>query len=88
MKWEAGHLLAAQPPAWAKGLGPVPADPERAQLWRDTAVEIQMFRERYKVPAAEETPIPAKFREQETGALLHERIVSLARGHAAAPSRG
>ena len=85
---ETGHLLAAQPPTWAKGLGPVPADPERAQRWRDTAAEIQMFRDRYKVPAAEETPIPAKFREQDTGKQLHERTVSLARGQNAAPARG
>lgn len=84
---EAGHVLAAAPPAWAKNLGPVPADPERAQRWRDTAAEIQMFREQYKVPAAEATPVPAKFREQETGAQLHERSVSLARGQHAAPAR-
>lgn len=84
---EAGHRLAAQPPAWAKGLGPVPADPERAQRWRDTAAEIQMFRERYKVPATDQTPIPAKFREHDTGKQLHERTVSLARGQHATPAR-
>lgn len=84
---EAGHLLAAQPPVWAKDLGPVPADPERAQRWREAAAEIQMFREQYKVPANEATPIPVKFREQETGAQLHERSVSLARGQHAAPAR-
>lgn len=77
---ETGHLLAAQPPAWAQRLGAVPANEERAQRWRDTAAEIALFRERYKVPAAEETPVPEKFREQEAGAKLHERAISLARG--------
>ncbi|MDQ4504443.1 MobF family relaxase [Sinomonas sp. ASV322] len=83
---ETGHLIAAEPPAWAAGLGPVPADPERAQRWRETAAEVAAFRDRYKIPAAETAPIPERFRDHPTGAELHTRTVSLARGTNSAPA--
>lgn len=76
---ERGHLIAAEEPAWSKNLGPVPADPERAQRWRDTAAEVEAFRARYNIPETETTPIPATFREQTIGKELHEQVVAVSR---------
>lgn len=55
---ERGHLLAAEPPAWAQKLGPVPERPDAAQQWRDTAAEIEIFRARHNIPETKATPVP------------------------------
>ncbi|WP_017200484.1 MobF family relaxase [Arthrobacter sp. M2012083] len=80
---ERGHLLAATPPEWAQKLGPVPASPDAAQQWRDTAASIEMFRARYNVPETEATPVPERFRNEEIGQQLHDQAVTVSkRSHA------
>ena len=80
---ERGHLLAATPPEWAQKLGPVPARPDAAQQWRDTAASIEMFRARYNVPETEATPVPERFRNEEIGQQLHDQAVTVSkRSHA------
>lgn len=76
---ERGHLLAAEPTQWAQALGPVPERTEVAQQWRDTAAEVEMFRARYQIPDTETTPIPERFREQEIGKELHEKVVTVSK---------
>ncbi len=80
---ERGHLLAATPPEWAQKLGPVPARPDAAQQWRDTAASIEMFRARYNVPETEDTPVPERFRNEEIGQQIHAQAVTVSkRSHA------
>lgn len=80
---ERGHLLAATPPEWAQKLGPVPARPDAAQEWRDTAASIEMCRARCKVPDMEATPVPERFRNEEIGQQLHAQAVTVSkRSHA------
>ncbi|WP_216659664.1 hypothetical protein [Paenarthrobacter sp. CM16] len=80
---ERGHLLAATPPEWAQELGPVPARPDAAQQWRDTAASIELFRARYNVPETEDTPVPERFRNDEIGQQLHAQAVTVSkRSHA------
>lgn len=79
---ETGHLVAAEQPEWAAGLGSVPADADRNERWRDVAAEVAAFRERYRIPDTETVPIPEAYRGHDIGAQLHSRVVSLARGSA------
>lgn len=74
---ERGHILAATAPEWAQGLGPVPARVDLNQRWRDTAAEIAAFREMYKIPDTELTPVPARYREHELGAALNAQAVAI-----------
>jgi hypothetical protein len=82
---ERGHLLAAEPPAWAQRLGPVPERPDAAQQWRDTAAGIELFRARYNVPETEATPVPERFRGEEVGRQLHEQAVTVSKRSRALP---
>lgn len=83
---ERGHLLAAEPPAWAQKLGPVPERPDAAQQWRDTAAHIELFRARYNIPETETTPVPERFRAEEgTGRQLHEQAVTVSKRSRALP---
>jgi conjugative relaxase-like TrwC/TraI family protein len=82
---ERGHLLAATPPEWAQKLGPVPARPDAAQQWRDTAASIEMFRARYNVPETEATPVPERFRNEEIGQQLHDQAVTVSKRSRALP---
>jgi hypothetical protein len=82
---ERGHLLAAEPPAWAQKLGPVPERPDAAQQWRDTAAGIELFRARYNVPETEATPVPERFREEDIGRQLHEQAVTVSKRSRALP---
>ncbi|MFM9432787.1 MobF family relaxase [Arthrobacter sp. MP_2.3] len=82
---ERGHLLAAEPPAWAQQLGPVPEKPEAAQQWRDTAAELEMFRARYNVPDTEAAPVPERFRSDDIGRALHDRAVTVSKRSRALP---
>ncbi|MDQ0104445.1 conjugative relaxase-like TrwC/TraI family protein [Paenarthrobacter nicotinovorans] len=82
---ERGHLLAATPPEWAQKLGPVPARPDAAQQWRDTAASIEMFRARYNVPETEATPVPERFRNEEIGQQLHDQAVTVSKRSQALP---
>lgn len=75
--YETGHQLALETPDWAQALGPVPAREDLNQAWRETAAEIHAFRIQYKVPETETTPVPERFREQELGADLHTRAVTM-----------
>lgn len=76
---ERGHLIAAEPPAWAQQLGPVPADPAAAQQWRDTAAELEIFRARYNVPDTEQVPVPEILRTNDIGQDLHDRAVTVSK---------
>jgi len=76
---ERGHLLAAEPPAWAQALGAISERAEAAQQWRDTAAEVEMFRARYQIPDTETVPIPERFRDQEIGRQLHKKVVTVSK---------
>jgi hypothetical protein len=84
---ERGHLLAAEPPEWALKLGPVPARPDAARQWRDTAAGIEIFRARYKVPETEAKPVPERFRDEETGWRLHQQAVTVSKCSRALPGQ-
>ncbi|PZE23258.1 hypothetical protein DEI82_14600 [Curtobacterium sp. MCBD17_019] len=51
----------------ARQLGDAPADVERRGEWTRLAAEVDTFRARYRVDAAETQAIPAAFREQKIG---------------------
>lgn len=82
---ERGHLLAATPPEWAQKLGPVPARPDAAQQWRDTAASIELFRARYNVPETETTPVPERFKNEEIGQQLHDQAATISKRSRALP---
>ncbi|MDP9890014.1 conjugative relaxase-like TrwC/TraI family protein [Arthrobacter oryzae] len=72
-----GSQLAAEPPAWAAALGPVPSDTAKQQQWRDLAVEVKTFRDTYRIPDAETTVIPDQYTQQGTGADLLSRVTAM-----------
>ncbi|WP_417221392.1 AAA family ATPase, partial [Arthrobacter sp.] len=72
-----GSELAAEPPAWADALGPVPSDPDKQQQWRDLAAEISVYRDTYKIPVTEPAAIPVEYREKDLGAELEARITAM-----------
>ncbi|MCO4251204.1 hypothetical protein [Pseudarthrobacter raffinosi] len=72
-----GSQLAAEPPAWAKALGPVPSDTQKQQQWRDLAVEVKSFRDTYRIPETETTVLPAEYTEKGTGAELAARVTAM-----------
>ena len=76
---ERGHLLAAEPPGWAQKLGPVPARPDAARQWRDTAATLEMFRARYNIPETEATPVPERFRNDDIGRQLYDQAVTVSK---------
>jgi conjugative relaxase-like TrwC/TraI family protein len=47
---ELGQRAAAQPPAWAAALGPVPADPLQREQWIRRAGHVAAYRERWHIP--------------------------------------
>lgn len=72
-----GAQLAAEPPAWADALGPVPSDPARQEQWRQLAVEISTYRDMYRIPASEPAPVPAEHQEKGLGAELTARVTAI-----------
>lgn len=72
-----GAQLAAQPPAWAAPLGPVPSETKHQEQWRQLAVEISTYRDSYQIPASETAPIPAHHQGKGIGAELVTRITAL-----------
>nr|AXV46671.1 conjugal transfer protein TraA, relaxase [Arthrobacter sp.] len=72
-----GSELAAEPPAWAQALGPVPSDTERQEQWRRLAAEVAVYRETYRIPVTEATAIPADHRDKDLGAELNARITAM-----------
>lgn len=69
-----GSELAAEPPPWAEALGPVPSDTDKQEQWRLLAAEVAVYREQYRIPAAEPTVIPTGHRDKPLGADLNARI--------------
>jgi hypothetical protein len=72
-----GAQLAAQPPAWAAALGPVPSDPARQEQWRQLAVEISTYRDTYQIPTSETLPVPETHQGKGIGAELSARITAM-----------
>jgi hypothetical protein len=72
-----GSQLAAEPPAWAAALGPVPSDTAKQQQWRDLAVEVKTFRDTYRIPESDTTVIPDQYTQQGTGAELRSRVTAM-----------
>ncbi|MGO4860116.1 AAA family ATPase [Arthrobacter sp. 2MCAF14] len=72
-----GAQLAAEPPAWAAALGPVPSGPQRQEQWRQLAVEISTYRDTYRVAAAETQPVPTAHQERGVGAELTARVTAM-----------
>jgi hypothetical protein len=72
-----GAQLAAEPPAWAAPLGPVPSETAHQQQWRQLAVEISTYRDSYRIPASETAPIPANRQGQGIGDQLVARITAM-----------
>ncbi|MFB0840482.1 MobF family relaxase [Arthrobacter sp. E44] len=72
-----GAQLAAEPPAWAGALGPVPSDPARQEQWRQLAVEISTYRAMYRIPANEPAPVPADHQGKGLGAELTARVTAM-----------
>lgn len=72
-----GAQLAAEPPAWARALGPVPSDPSRQEQWRQLAVEVSTYRDTYRIPTSEIRPVPETHQGKGVGAELSARIIAL-----------
>lgn len=72
-----GSQLAAEPPAWAQALGPVPSDTVKQQQWRDLAVEVETFRDTYRIPDTETAVLPGRYAEKGTGADLAARVTAM-----------
>jgi conjugative relaxase-like TrwC/TraI family protein len=72
-----GSQLAAEPPAWAADLGPVPSDPAQQERWRQLATEVKIYRDIYRIPETDATPLPAAHTERGTGAELAARITAM-----------
>jgi len=77
--------LAAEPPAWAQHLGPVPERPDAARRWRETAASIELFRARYNIPDTETARVPERFRTEDIGSELHEQTVTISKRSRALP---
>jgi len=74
---ERGAAIAAEQPTWAAQLGDVPADESRRRQWTQLAAEVDVFRDRYRVPAEAVDAIPAEFRQGPVGAELAARVTEL-----------
>ncbi|RPE73743.1 MULTISPECIES: MobF family relaxase [unclassified Frondihabitans] len=74
---ERGQAIAAEPPQWALQLGDVPVDDNRRAQWTQLAAEVDVFRERYRVPADAPEAIPAEYRQRPVGADLAARVTEL-----------
>jgi hypothetical protein len=72
-----GAQLAAEPPAWATALGPVPSDPARQEQWRQLAVEISTYRDTYRIPASETRPVPETHQSKGVGAELSAKVTAM-----------
>jgi hypothetical protein len=72
-----GAQLAAEPPAWAAALGPVPSDPAHQEQWRQLAVEISTYRDTYRIPASETLPVPETHQGKGIGAELTARATAM-----------
>jgi conjugative relaxase-like TrwC/TraI family protein len=72
-----GAQLAAEHPAWAAALGPVPSDPARQEQWRQLAVEISTYRDTYRIPTSETQPLPAAHQGKGIGAELTARVTAM-----------
>lgn len=72
-----GSELAAEPPAWAQALGPVPSDTDKQEQWRRLAAEVSVYRDQYRIPITEPTAIPAEHRKKDLGADLAARITAM-----------
>jgi hypothetical protein len=72
-----GAQLAAEPPAWAAALGPVPSDLSRQEQWRQLAVEISTYRDTYRIPASETRPVPETHQGKGIGAELTARVTAM-----------
>lgn len=73
-----GQQIAAEKPAWAEALGKVPANERNAKHWYRVAAEVEAFREKYNVPATEQTPIPKQFITADSrGQFLTEQITNV-----------
>lgn len=79
---ERGSTVAAEQPAWAQQLGDVPADSMRRDAWVQLAVEVDVFRDRYKVDRAQTQAIPTAYRERAVGAELAARVTALHKSQA------
>ncbi|MEZ0070074.1 conjugative relaxase-like TrwC/TraI family protein [Streptacidiphilus sp. MAP12-20] len=77
-----GMLLAAEPPAWSRPLGPVPsADSELRALWERTAALVEVWRQRYGLDesAVGLGPQPDEPRDAHAWAVFQERVDLVAR---------
>ncbi|MGA1813712.1 MobF family relaxase [Frondihabitans sp. 4ASC-45] len=74
---ERGQAIAADQPEWAAQLGDVPAGDSRRTQWTQLAAEVDVFRERYRVPADATEAIPAEYRDRAIGADLASRVTAL-----------
>ena len=74
---ERGTAIAAEKPDWAQQLGDVPDESARRQEWVRLAVEVNVFRDRYKVDPALTQAIPEAYRERSVGAELAARVTAL-----------
>lgn len=74
---ERGTGIAANPPAWAASLGPVPDHGPRRDAWTQLAAEISVFRHRYNIPDHSPAAVPAPHRDQSLGADLAARITAM-----------
>ncbi|MBD8519136.1 MobF family relaxase [Plantibacter sp. CFBP 8804] len=83
-----GVWLAAEQPAWTVDLGAVPADPERHQEWMRLAAEVDLFRDKFNVPADEPTAIPKALRDAPLGKNLAARVTALHKSTAIREARG
>ncbi|MEQ7736162.1 hypothetical protein, partial [Escherichia coli] len=72
-----GSQLAAEPPAWAAALGPVPSDTARQQCWRLLAAEVKTYRDTYRIPDTDTTVLPATHTTTGTGADLAARVTAM-----------
>ena len=72
-----GSNLAANPPAWADALGPVPTRPDKAEDWRVLAAEIQAYRHSYNIPDSESALAPKNHQDRPTVQDFTARATSL-----------
>ena len=73
-----GQQIATEKPAWSQSLGDVPANERNAKHWYRVAAEVEAFREKYNIPATEQTPIPKQFITAESrGEFLAKQITNV-----------
>ena len=83
----AADLVTAQP-AWADQLGPIPADLDRRRQWTELAVEVSVFRDRYRIAGDASDAIPADYRNRPVGADLAARVTALHKSTALSTASG